>query len=180
MGQKSSLSKTNPELGFRFSTFREKIITSIQLGHGLICASQQNKQNTSHYHSYYVSKFSNVLDPPYFSIISKSLDPSPLSCWCNTWIEGELLGYFIRYVFKDKNMPFYHRKKNKLGLRAELCQAQGKLKLVWLWLAPYLLWLTSIFWICQFGLWIEFWGLAFVTLDGLVWYFLVSLVFMVL
>ena len=37
---------------------------------------------------------------------------------------------------------------------AELCQAQGKLILVWPLLDHCLLWLTNMVWICQFGLWI--------------------------
>ena len=36
---------------------------------------------------------------------------------------------------------------------AELCQAQGKLEFVWLWLDPCLLGLTSIDWISKFGAW---------------------------
>ena len=45
---------------------------------------------------YYVSKISQILDPPpCFSIISTSLDPHPrLICWRNTWKEGELVDDF--------------------------------------------------------------------------------------
>ena len=53
---------------------------------------------------------------------------------------------------------------------AELCQAQGKLKLVWLWLYPCLLWFTRMIWICQFVSWIWFWCFDFVALKYLVWY----------
>ena len=52
-----------------------------------------------------------------------------------------------------ENYTFIKNKKRQAG--AELCQAQGKLILFRPWLDTFLLWLTNMVWIYQFGLWIK-------------------------
>ena len=90
-----------------------------------------------------------------------------------------IMGYSPAYSIIFNSIPNISKKRKKQA-GAELCQGQGKLKLVWLWVDPYSLSITNIFWLCRFGLWIEFWGFAFVALEGLVCNVLFSLEYLVM
>ena len=78
------------------------------------------------------------------------------------WQDKHVLLWTLHLIKSWKFITNFPWLECKMHAGTELRRAQGKLKLVRLWLDPCLLLLTRLFWICQFGLQSKFWCFVFV------------------